>query len=393
MSNALLRGCQRLRPTRLPQLGVSGEGDVYALARRFDSAIEAYEAAQRLQPRAAVAIKLFHVRRTAKLARPEEVLTQWLARAPADVEVRRVLASFYESNGMRAEAIAQYKRLQADGRSDAIALNNLAWLLHQEGDPAALEMARTAYELAPGAPEIADTYGWILVQTGNIQQGLEMLKRAEADGGQNGEIAYHLAVAHAKSGQKELAAQVLTKLLASTQDFPSRSEAEGSWRASAPRSSPPELWNPDDGDYVMKDRTPSQPRGAWTLAAIALIGIFLAPASGVLAADAPADQKPAPTPTVQAPTPTPLPPAATTQAPPAAGPVEPDSKDYKIGPGDSLQIYVWQHPDLSVTIPVRPDGKISTPLVEDLVAVNRTPHQLARDIETALKVSTCAHPR
>ena len=202
------------------------EGDVYALARRFDSAIEAYEAAQRLQPRAAVAIKLFQVRRTAKLARPEEVLTQWLARAPADAEVRRVLASFYESNGMRPEAIAQYKRLQADGRSDAIALNNLAWLLHQEGDPAALEMARTAYELAPGAPEIADTFGWILVQTGNIQQGLEMLKRAEADGGQNGEIAYHLAVAHAKSGQKELAAQVLTKLLASTQEFPSRGEAE-----------------------------------------------------------------------------------------------------------------------------------------------------------------------
>jgi polysaccharide export outer membrane protein len=62
-----------------------------------------------------------------------------------------------------------------------------------------------------------------------------------------------------------------------------------------------------------------------------------------------------------------------------------DSTDYVIGPGDSLQIYVWQHPDLSVTVPVRPDGKISSPLVEDLVAVNRTPFQLARDIETRLK--------
>jgi polysaccharide biosynthesis/export protein len=142
----------------------------------------------------------------------------------------------------------------------------------------------------------------------------------------------------------------------------------------------------DDGDYVMKDRLPSQHRGAWTLTVVALIGMFLAPVSGVLAAAAPADQKPAPTQTVQAPTPTPTPPAATTPAPPAAGPVEADSKDYKIGPGDSLQIYVWQHPDLSVTIPVRPDGKISTPLVEDLVAVAKTPHQLARDIETALKV-------
>jgi polysaccharide export outer membrane protein len=62
-----------------------------------------------------------------------------------------------------------------------------------------------------------------------------------------------------------------------------------------------------------------------------------------------------------------------------------DVTDYVIGPGDSLQIYVWQHPDLSVSVPVRPDGKISSPLVEDLVAVNRTPYQLARDIETRLK--------
>ena len=131
----------------------------------------------------------------------------------------------------------------------------------------------------------------------------------------------------------------------------------------------------------MKDRLPSQHRGAWPLAAIALIGALLAPGFGVLAAAAPADQQPA---AATLPTPTPPPPAATTQAPPAAGAVEADSKDYKIGPGDSLQIYVWQHPDLTVTIPVRPDGKISTPLVEDLVAVNKTPHQLARAIETAL---------
>lgn len=58
--------------------------------------------------------------------------------------------------------------------------------------------------------------------------------------------------------------------------------------------------------------------------------------------------------------------------------------EYRIGPGDSLQIFVWQHPDVSVTVPVRPDGRISTPLVEDLPAVGKTPTQLARDIEVAL---------
>jgi polysaccharide export outer membrane protein len=55
--------------------------------------------------------------------------------------------------------------------------------------------------------------------------------------------------------------------------------------------------------------------------------------------------------------------------------------EYVIGPGDTLQIFVWQHPEVSVTIPVRPDGRISTPLVEDVVAVGKTPTQLARDLE------------
>lgn len=62
------------------------------------------------------------------------------------------------------------------------------------------------------------------------------------------------------------------------------------------------------------------------------------------------------------------------------------SADYLIGPGDTLQIFVWQNPELSVTVPVRPDGRISTPLVEDTVAVGKTPVQLGSDLETALAV-------
>ncbi len=60
------------------------------------------------------------------------------------------------------------------------------------------------------------------------------------------------------------------------------------------------------------------------------------------------------------------------------------SPDYIIGPGDVLQIFVWRQPELSVSVPVRPDGKISTPLVEDIVAVGKTPSDLARGIEKVL---------
>lgn len=63
---------------------------------------------------------------------------------------------------------------------------------------------------------------------------------------------------------------------------------------------------------------------------------------------------------------------------------ESQSPDYVIGAGDQLQIFVWRNPELSVSVPVRPDGEISVPLVEDMTAVGKTPTQLARDIEAVL---------
>lgn len=58
--------------------------------------------------------------------------------------------------------------------------------------------------------------------------------------------------------------------------------------------------------------------------------------------------------------------------------------DYIIGSGDTLNINVWRNPELSMTVPVRPDGRITTPLVEDIPATGQTPTQLARGIEKAL---------
>lgn len=70
--------------------------------------------------------------------------------------------------------------------------------------------------------------------------------------------------------------------------------------------------------------------------------------------------------------------------PPAVPGVPTPTSDYRIGPGDSLNIFVWRNPEISLTVPVRPDGRISIPLVEDLVAIGKTPTTLARDIEIRL---------
>lgn len=60
------------------------------------------------------------------------------------------------------------------------------------------------------------------------------------------------------------------------------------------------------------------------------------------------------------------------------------SPDYLIGPNDNLEVFVWRAPELSTKVTVRPDGRISTPLVEDMVAAGKTPSKLAKDLEKAL---------
>jgi polysaccharide export outer membrane protein len=72
----------------------------------------------------------------------------------------------------------------------------------------------------------------------------------------------------------------------------------------------------------------------------------------------------------------PLPPAPPASSLPSA--------EYRIGPGDALNIFVWRNPELTLTVPVRPDGRLSIPLVEDVVAIGKSPTTLAREFEERL---------
>jgi polysaccharide export outer membrane protein len=75
---------------------------------------------------------------------------------------------------------------------------------------------------------------------------------------------------------------------------------------------------------------------------------------------------------------------ATPDIPPAPRTAATSDYEYVVGPLDTVNIIVWRNPELSMTVPVRPDGKVTTPLVDDLPAVGKTSTQLARDIEKAL---------
>lgn len=76
--------------------------------------------------------------------------------------------------------------------------------------------------------------------------------------------------------------------------------------------------------------------------------------------------------------------ASQSKFPPAPKAAASPDYNYLIGPGDTVNVVVWRNPDLSTSVPVRPDGKITVPLVEDLQAIGKNPTTLARDMEKAL---------
>ena len=75
---------------------------------------------------------------------------------------------------------------------------------------------------------------------------------------------------------------------------------------------------------------------------------------------------------------------ATADLPPAPANAEVDNYSYIIGPGDTINVVVWRNPELSTATPVRPDGKIAAPLVDELKVAGKNSIEVARDIEKVL---------
>jgi Tfp pilus assembly protein PilF len=173
-----------------------------------------------------VATRIYRARRLGGLPNATEPLTNWLKDNPREIGVALALAEDYRANGEVDRAIKVYEQVAEDPRPNAAALNNLAWLYHQKGDRRASEVGKRAYEAAPQVPAIADTYGWILVETGNAEAGLPILRKAAAAAANAPEIRYHYAAALAKVGQRDAARRELEALLATSGEYSGAAEAQ-----------------------------------------------------------------------------------------------------------------------------------------------------------------------
>ena len=105
-------------------------------------------------------------------------------------------------------------------------LNNLAWLYHQANDERGLALAQRAHELAPASPEIMDTYGWLMFNTGKTEQGLSLLEKAASLAPHNPDILFHVASAMYRSGEVDQARSRLNSILQTYQTFSLRKDAE-----------------------------------------------------------------------------------------------------------------------------------------------------------------------
>jgi putative PEP-CTERM system TPR-repeat lipoprotein len=202
------------------------EGDVYVAQKHWPQAAASFERAFKKQPSQRVAVKRFQSAFAAGQANAVDALTAWVQQAPADFAVRKLLGKYFVQRGQNERAIAEYESWLKDSRMrDADMLNDLAWLYGEKGDSRGVQLAEEAYAIRPAVPEIADTYGWLLLGQNQVTKALPILEIAAQGAQNNPEIQYHYAAAQMRAGDLPRAQALLQATLDKYERFPSRDAA------------------------------------------------------------------------------------------------------------------------------------------------------------------------
>ncbi len=208
-------------------------GDLLYGAQRPQDAANAYAEAFAQAPSSALAIRLAGALSAA--GKPNDAsaaLRTWLQREPQDDAAELMLSQLDIAANRMADAERRLSEVVARRPDDAVALNNLGWLIGQRGGDEAASRARAlaerAYFLAPN-PDTADTLGWILARAGLPSQAVALLRQAAAaqpPDRRDPASAYRLAFALREAGEREEALALLGPIMAASPSFPEKAEAE-----------------------------------------------------------------------------------------------------------------------------------------------------------------------
>gem|GEM_PF-5419140 len=207
---------------RLPQNPVALElkGAVLMAGRDFQGAYDFYNTVAEGDLSSAVVTGRFNAGMalgTGKAELPR--LETWVKAHPGDTDAKAVLAGAYQAFGDTQAALREYEELRPRLPQHAGLLNNLAWLYYVTDNDKALETAALAYELAPDNANTADTYGWILTESGDAEKALPLLRKARSLNASEPIIQYHIGVALSALGRTGEARRELESALKAGKPF------------------------------------------------------------------------------------------------------------------------------------------------------------------------------
>lgn len=175
------------------------QGLIHFSEDKKDEGLQLYMDSWKAKPMEVVAEQIYTVHQKADdKAKAEAFLLEWIEKIPGSKRAPLLLAVIAQSKNDPEQAIIWYEKSVEVNPTMPAALNNLAWMYYERKDPRALEVAKRAYDVAPNVAAIADTYGWILVERGDLQKGIEVLTKAVALEPENKEILQHLTEAKSR---------------------------------------------------------------------------------------------------------------------------------------------------------------------------------------------------
>jgi cellulose synthase operon protein C len=182
------------------------EGDVHMSQRNSEAAVTAYRTAMQLSKTTENFVRLHSALRAGgKGADADRLAAEWLKDRPKDAALRYYLGDVAMAGGNLATAESQYRSVLEVQPRNALAMNNVAWLLVKQKKPGAVEMAQKANELMPGKPPLMDTLATALAAENQLPKAIETQKAAIARSPNDPSLKLNLARFLIQSGDKAYA--------------------------------------------------------------------------------------------------------------------------------------------------------------------------------------------
>jgi putative PEP-CTERM system TPR-repeat lipoprotein len=221
------RKLQKEQPDRA--FGYALEGEILAAQKKWSEAAAVYQKAYARAPVAGIAARTYMVLANAGDANgATQLADKWNAAHPKDVTLRVASAQMSQVRKDIPRAIAQYRAALEVDPDNVQVLNNLAWLLQEQGgqDAAARDYAERAYRSQPLNPSVMDTLALTLLKAGDKARGTQLLRMASNLDPRNSDIRLHLVQALSTSGDKSGARREAEPLLKLAPSATARVEAE-----------------------------------------------------------------------------------------------------------------------------------------------------------------------